>query len=217
MTKRLLILFVLLLAACGGTATNTTALDDPDTTTATTSEGEEEGSGETVNITDMPQECIDAFVEFLQAIEPVVDGFDFESSSLDDMTAMGTELEAVTAGPTADMENLNCPDVDGTDEETFAAMIDIAENEAPGTVGYFEWIRTLSDSGEGTTASGDCETDIDSLEAIIAEKETMGSLTMGELTEVGTLMTAISTECSADRSTEFFAQPEVLAFTTSSG
>ena len=42
----------------------------------------------------MPQECIDAFVGFLQAIEPVVEDFDFDNASIDDFEAMGTELEA---------------------------------------------------------------------------------------------------------------------------
>jgi len=227
MTKRLLIFFtVLVLAACGGTATSTTedgTTDAGDTTTTedstATTVAEDEGPTETVDISDMPQECIDAFVEFLQVIEPVVSDFDFQNASLDDMEAMGTELEEVSAQPTAEMEGLNCPDLDGTDEEAFAAMIEIAENEAPGTVGYFRWIEELGAAmGEGGTGvSGDCETDIEALEAIIAEKETMGSLTMVELSQVGSLMTSVSTECSLERTTEFFEQPEVEAFVGSGG
>ena len=232
MNKRLLIALILLLAACGGTAATTTseAVAEATTTAApttaeatATTEGDsttEETTNETVDLADMPQECIDAFVGFLQAIEPVVADFDFESASLDDMEAMGTELETVSEAQTAEMESLNCPDVAGSDEDSFAAMIEIAEREAPGTVPYFRWIESFSDSlggGGGTTGSGDCETDIAALEGVIAEKETMGDLTMGELTEVGALMTAITTECSATRVEEFFAQPEVAAFLESQG
>ena len=184
--------------------------------------GEDEGSGETVDFADMPQECIDAFVTFLQAIEPVVEGFDFENATIEDMETMGTELEAVTEGPTAEMENLDCPDPSGTDEENFAAMIDIAEREAPGTVAYFEWIEDFTGDfgdGEGTTggASGDCETDIESMEALIAESDGMGDMTLAEVTEFGSLMTAITTECSADRAQEFLSQPEVQEFMASGG
>ena len=226
MTKRLLIVVMVLLAACGGTAASTTTAASETTTASTTTtaapeESTDDTTTETVNLADMPQECIDAFVQFLQAIEPVVADFDFESASLDDMEVMGTELEAVSAEQTAAMEDLNCPDVAGTDEETFAAMIDIAEREAPGTVPYFQWIQSFSESlggeGGGLTSSGDCETDIESLEGVIAEKESMGALTMSELTEVGTLMTAITTECSAERTAEFFAQPEVEAFLNAEG
>ena len=224
MTKRLLILLFVLVTACGGTAATTTSAEvEPEettTTTASTATTEDESTNETVDLADMPQECIDAFVTFLQAIEPVVEGFDFNTASLDDMEAMGTELEAATAGPTAEMESLNCPDVDASDEEAFAAMIDIAQQEAPGTVAYFEWIETFAaGAGEesGLTSSGDCETDIETLEAFIAEKETMGNLTFPELTGFGQLMTAITSECTADRVEEFFAQPEVEAFLASGG
>jgi hypothetical protein len=222
MTKRLLILLIVLATACGGTAaTITTEAEDVTTTTEdATTTTEDDTTNETVNLSDMPQECIDAFVAFLQAIEPVVEDFDFSTASLDDMEAMGTELEAATAGPTAEMESLNCPDVDATDEEAFAAMIDIAQREAPGTVAYFEWIESFAaGAGEesGLTSSGDCETDIETLEAFIAEKETMGNLTFPEVTGFGQLMTAITTECSAERVEEFFTQPEVEAFMASGG
>jgi hypothetical protein len=221
MTKRLLIVFAFLLAACGGgNAATTTAADDggATTTTASTSTTEDESTDETVDLSDMPQECIDAFVHFLQAIEPVVQDFDFDSATMDDMESMSVELDSATAESTAEMESLDCPDVDATDEEAFAAMIDIAEREAPGTVAYFRWIETFA-SGDGgdISSSGDCETDIAAMEALIADKGTMGSLTFPELTGFGELMTAITTECSADRVEEFFAQPEVEAFMNSEG
>ena len=224
MTKRLLILLVLLVAACGGTAATTTAAETDDTTTTTAPAEEEggEGSGVTVDFADMPQECIDAFVDFLQAIEPVVEGFDFENATLADMETIGTELEAASEGPTAEMDSLDCPDPSGTDEEAFAAMMEIAEDEAPGTVAYFEWIQDFAGSfeeGEGTTggSSGDCETDIEAIEAIIAENDGMGDMTLAEVTEFGSLMTGITTECSAERAQEFLSQPEVQEFMASGG
>lgn len=225
MSKRLLILLIVLVTACGGTAATTTTAEPDDTTTTTApveEEGAEEGTGETVDFADMPQECIDAFVNFLQAIEPIVEDFDFENATLEDMETIGTELEAATVGPTADMENLDCPDPSGTDEEAFAAMIEIAENEAPGTVAYFEWIEDFAGSfedGEGITggSSGDCETDIEMMEAIIAENDGMGDMTLAEVTEFGSLMTGITTECSTDRAQEFLNQPEVQEFMASGG
>jgi hypothetical protein len=229
MTKRILIVLVVLLAACGGAAESptteapdaTTTTEEPEETTTTTSASEEEGEEEageegtnnTVDLADMPQECIDAFVGFLQAIEPVVTDFDFDSASLDDLEAMGTELEAVGEAQAAEMESLNCPDASGTDEEAFAQMIEIAEREAPGTVPYFRWIESFAGSlGEGGTSSGDCETDIEALEALISENESMGDLTMAEGTQFGVLAAAIGAECSPERTQEFFSQPEVAAF-----
>ena len=230
MTKRILIVLIALLAACGGAAESptteapeaTTTTEEPEEITTTTSAseeeteeeaGEDEGTNNTVDLADMPQECIDAFVGFLQAIEPVVTDFDFDSASIDDLEAMGTELEAVGEAQAAEMESLNCPDASGSDEEAFAQMIEIAEREAPGTVAYFRWIESFASSfGEGGTASGDCETDIEALEALISENESMGDLTMAEGTKFGMLAAAIGTECSQERTQEFFSQPEVEAF-----
>ena len=230
MTKRVLTVLIVLLVACGGAAESTTTeapeatttTEAPDETTTTTEAleeeegedaGEDEGTDNTVDLADMPQECIDAFVGFLQAIEPVVEEFDFASASIDDLEAMGTELEAVGDAQAAEMETLNCPDAAGSDEETFAQMIDIAEREAPGTVAYFRWIESFASSfGEGETASGDCETDIEALEDLIADNDSMGDLTMAEGTRAGMLVGAIGAECSAERSAEFFSQPEVDAF-----
>ena len=210
MNKRLLIALMVLLAACGGTAATTT-------TGATATEAT---TNDTVDLAEMPQECIDAFVGFLRAIEPVVADFDFESASLNEIDAMGTELEAVGEAQTAEMETSNCPDVAAWDEATFAAMIDVAEREAPATIPYVRWIEGLSESlgGEGgTVSSGDCETDIEALEGLMAEKETIGDMTMSEAAEIAALMTAIGTACSEDRRNEFLAQPEVAAFLDSQG
>ena len=221
MAKRLsIILLLVLVAACGGAAADTTQAPVETTTTTAAVVEDTAGTDNTVAIADMPQECIDAFVGFLRASEPVVEGFDFNNASVDDFEAMGTELESVSAAQTAEMESLNCPDASGTDEEAFAAMIDIAEREAPGTVPYFRWIEEFAGSmgdGGGLTSSGDCETDITALEAVIAEKQSMGDLTMAEVVGVGTLVTAITTECTPERTEEFFAQPEVEAFLNSSG
>ena len=236
MSKRLLILLFVLVTACGGTAASTTTAEPDDSTTTAASvdeegggedvggedEGGENGSGETVDFADMPQECINAFIDFLQAIEPIVEGFDFENATMEDMETMGAELEAVTEGPAAEMEDLDCPDPSGTDEENFAAMIDIAEREAPGTVAYFEWIEELAGSfggggGTSTGSSGDCETDIAAMEAMIAEHDTMADLTFDDISEFGALMTTITSACSTERAQEFLSQPEVQEFMNSGG
>ena len=87
------------------------------------------------------------------------------------------------------MESLNCPDASGTDEEAFAAMIEIAEREAPGTVPYFRWIEEFAGSmgeGGGLTSSGDCETDIDgSRGGHRREASPWATLTMSEVVGSG--------------------------------
>ena len=95
-------------------------------------------TNETVDLADMPQECIDAFVGFLQAIEPVVAGLRFRRMprwTTWRPWARSWKRSAQHRPPRwrASIARTSA----GTDEEAFAAMIDIAEREAPGTVALF--------------------------------------------------------------------------------
>jgi hypothetical protein len=162
----------------------------------------------------MPEECIDALVNYLQAIEPAVEGVDFEDPTGPDIDALGNEIEQLTGDATAEFENLECPDPLGNDDEArFDAVISIAEQEAPGTVAYLEWVAAFAAGfGEASEVSGDCETDIGALQAMIDQGGTMSDLTMTQVIEVGSLVASISTSCSPERAEEFFAQESVTAF-----
>jgi hypothetical protein len=161
----------------------------------------------------MPEACIDALVGYLQAIEPAVEGVDFENLSVDELDAVSSEVDDLSGEMTAEMEDLDCPDPLGSDDEALSAVIDLAEQEAPGTVGYLEWLAAFAAGfGEGSEVSGDCESDIAALEGIIAEAGAMSDLTMTQVVEVGSLVASISTACSPERAEEFFAREDVAAF-----
>jgi hypothetical protein len=200
-----IVVLAVVLVACGGDGGTDTTLAE---TTTTVVEG---GSG-TVDFADMPQECIDALVGYLRAIEPAVEGVDFDTTTGEDLEAMGTELEALSEDYTTAIEDLDCPDPSGSDDEAFAAIIELAEQEAPGTVGYLQWVQSFAAGFGDAEASGDCDTDISALQAIIDENSSMSDLTMTEVVQVGSLVASISTACSPERAEEFFAEPDVAAF-----
>ena len=108
---------------------------------------------------------------------------------------MGTELEGLSEEYTTAIEDLDCPDPSGSDEEAFAAIIELAEQEAPGTVGYLQWVQGLAAGFGDAEVSGDCETDISALRAIIDESSSMSDLTMTEVVQVGSLVASVSTAC----------------------
>ncbi|MET0565772.1 MAG: hypothetical protein ABW021_04965 [Acidimicrobiia bacterium] len=202
-----IVILALVLVACGGDGGGDTTLAEPTTTAVV-----EEGGAGTVDFEDMPQECIDALVGYLRAIEPTVEGLDFAATTGDDLEALGSELDALSEDYTTAIEDLDCPDPAGSDEEAFAAIIELAEQEAPGTVGYLEWVQSLAAGFGDAEASGDCETDITALQAIIDENSSMSELTMGEVVQVGSLVASISTACTPERAEEFFAEEDVAAF-----
>ena len=204
--RALTLVLAVALAACGGgDATETTTSAEAPATTA--DEGEV-----TMGFDDMPGECVDALVGFLQAIEPALEGIDFSTATAGDLEALGADLEALGEEHSDTLENLDCPDPGGSDEEAFAAMIEVAEREAPGTVAYLEWIDSFAAADSIGETSGDCETDIAAFEAIVDEKGSMTNLTMEEVVEVGGLVTSISTVCTPERAEEFLSQEKVTNF-----
>lgn len=212
-TGVLVLILGLMLVACGGAAATTTTTAAAEATTTTTA-APTETSGPAISINDIPQECIDAFVGYLQALEPFLKGFDPATATMADFEAFGTELEPATATYTEASANAGCDklNIDASDDATFQAIIEIAQREAPGTVAYWEWIRDLSATTQTSAASGDCETDVDALMVFVNRGGTMNDLTLAEVNEVSNVMTAIATECTNDRTTEVFADPKVTAF-----
>jgi len=211
-----------LVAACGGdgadTTTTTAAETEPSTTVSDAATTTDASAGPVVGVGDLPPECVDAFVGFLRLMEPIVGDTDWATVSMDDLEAMGTELEPMADAYATEIEDLDCDDIEleGDDEESFQYMIDLARDEAPGTVGYLEWIRDIA-IGEGPETTGDCETDIAALESIIGEGLAMSELPMAQVSAVGALMTSITTSCSPDRSQEFFNDAEVQEFLGGAG
>ena len=205
----LALMLLVVLAACGGDAstdTTTPADDGGDTTTTPAAVSTTEGSGEQVSsLADMPEECLDAFRTFLQELEPLVEGRDFNQMTQADMEAFLAEIEPISAP--LEEQTADCPDVDLSAEESLAAMREFAEAEAPGTVAYFIWLEEFIGSfGEGSSgveASGDCETDLATLDEYVAQGGTMSDLPVGELAGVGALITAVSSECSPERFQEW--------------
>ncbi|HEX6286289.1 MAG TPA: hypothetical protein VFZ80_02300 [Acidimicrobiia bacterium] len=229
MSRRLLacsLVAILAVGACGGgeggdEATDTTEAGGTPTTEApvTSTEGTDadDDGGQTVDIGDIPQECVEAFVGYLRAIEPVVEEVDWANASLADFEDIGASLESITEEYEAEIADSNCEDldVDASGEESFQYMIDLASREAPGTVPYFEMIRDFAAGvGEGSdiVVSNDCETDIATMQAIVDEGVPMQDMPANELGAMGGLITSISANCSQERSFEFFSQEDVAAY-----
>jgi hypothetical protein len=103
------------------------------------------------------------------------------------MEAIGNELTPVMDEFGTQTEQ--CPSLDFSNEDNIQQVIDFAEREAPGTVSYWEFfLRFSAEATTATTASGDCETDIERFMVYVDRGGTMQDVTFAELTDVGTLM-----------------------------
>jgi len=215
------LLMLMVVAACGGGASGGSTTVPVDTTTGgadvttppeSTTVPQDENPGTITDMSDMPAECVDAFRAFLQELEPIVADIDFENATMADLENFGTEIEPIASQFEA--ETATCPELDLSTEDSIAFMREIAEQDAPGTVAYFQWLEEFvaGMEGGGTAASGDCETDIAALQAYVDQGGAMSDLTMGEIAAVTSLMTAVSTECTPERFQEWISQEDVAAW-----
>lgn len=202
-------------------ASSATAEDSATADTADTGDD----TGETIEVDDfgdLPEECRNLFGDFLREIEPTVSEIDWDNATMADFETLTNQLQTQSDSFDDEITAANCDDYNiGESADSIQAMIDFAEDEAPGTVGYLEFLATfledLSGDGSGPDMGAadvptDCEGAIAYIDALIAEHDTMMDMPVNSMMAVSTAVTNISANCPADQSQEFFARPDVTEF-----
>jgi hypothetical protein len=156
----------LVLAACGGDddddaapgadATeeeNADGADDEGAATADAgddndgddNDGDDEGSVEVDDLGDLPDECVDALGEMLERIEPIVEDVDWENANLDELGSIGEEIEAEASEIGDDELEERCSQFAFEDGADMAAIKELAEDRAPGVLGYLTFIENMQE------------------------------------------------------------------------
>lgn len=195
----------------GSTATTTPAAD----TTVPGDDDTSSGDDETIvidDINDLPDDCRNALSDFLKQIEPKVADIDWDTATMSDFQALNDELEA--EGESFDAATAGCEQFDfASDEESLQAVIDFAEDEAPGTVGWLEFIGSLfTSTGSAAEGPATCDEAIAYMDDLLSQGVTMNELPVSEFGNVTQAMNTISTDCSEDVVSEFFAREDVTNF-----
>ena len=216
-----------LLAACSSAAKDNPAGAGVDGTSGSAESTIEGGSTETSvggsadtvtvdNLGDMPPKCIELLSKFLKQIEPTVSKIDWEKATLADFEAFGTSFTAESDSFDKETTAAGCDkyNLQGSDEKQFEQMAALAKSEAPGTLGFIQFLNSLSATASATGGSvpADCNGTIAEIEPFVSGGGTMKDLTMVEVTRLGQLMQAVRTNCTAEQSTAFFARADVTAF-----
>ena len=221
-----LVLTTLLLAGCGdgagdtattgsdaGGATSTSAVVEETTTTVaqtTTSATETTTAGEQgASIEDIPPECVAEIAAILQVFEPAVEGIDWETATIMDHIQVMTSLSGSSIGDTPSCEEN--VDMDVSEEEGVALFLEVAEQEAPGAVGYFAAILAMNESLGERQSTGDCQTDIATFEDVVAGGVPFVDLPLPEQWLVLNLMGSIGF-CNLQTQGELISRPEVGEF-----
>ncbi|CAN5122699.1 hypothetical protein BH18ACT5_BH18ACT5_15750 [soil metagenome] len=210
----MLLMLVLLVSACAsGTTDSTDAAVEAETTAIDTTAAPETTEDETDNgsvsaLSDMPRECLDACDTFLLEIEPAVSDFDFQNATQADFEELSVELETISEP--MDEATANCPELNMETDDSINAMIDYANNVAPGTVPYFEFIASFMQNVNA--GSGDCDVDMAAFMDYVDAGKPMRELTLSEVTAVNGLMQSIALNCPAEEASNLYLDPDVAAF-----
>ncbi len=98
------------------------------------------------SLDDIPERCRDLMAEFLREVEPIVSPIDWETATFSDFEAIGPEFDVESEAFDADFTEARCDDLDFVDNE-FDLMVEFAESEAPGVVGYLRFLSAMGDAG----------------------------------------------------------------------
>jgi hypothetical protein len=202
---------------------STTPATAPSTTTGDDlgeggDDGEDGEDGDVVivdDVSDLPTECVDLLADFLKTIEPAVSDIDWDTATLGDFQAISDSLESQFTEMDAREIELGCDNYDlSSDQAAMEAAIAIAEQEAPGAVGWLEFVASLSQ--EPTTDAADpaldCEGAIAYIDGLIASGSTMTDVPFSEVNRITGAITVITTECSPEQADEFLAREDVNDF-----
>lgn len=239
--KLYLVIAALLLAACGSDTTSEETTDAEDLASAATpaddadadDDGDDDGAsvsgladdddsdGEAISVSsldDVPEVCRDLMADFLKDIEPVVSPIDWDNATLADFETISAEFEARADQFDAESDAAGeCDNIDLEDDDSFDLLIDFAQDEAPGTVGFLTFISQFVDAAAaamGDTATGagveTCEEAIAFMDELMENYESMEDVPVSELTAMADIATVIFT-CSPEQMA-YFDSPEVNAF-----
>jgi hypothetical protein len=216
---------------------NAEADDNGDNDNGDDAEADDNGDdGETIevdDINDIPDECLDLMGDMLEKIEPIVEDVDWENADLSSMQSVTEELDAEFSGMDDEMESANCDQYELSEDANMDALIDLAQDRAPGTVAYFEFIQRLQegfseitipdvsvpegddgeiDLGDTGDVPQDCDGAIGYVEDLMDKYESMMDMPVNELSTVGAATAVITTKCSANEMNDFLANPDVSAW-----
>lgn len=172
------------------------------------------------NMSDMPSECVDVFRRFLVEIEPIVEPIDWERATFAELDDLGTEFDQLGTEFQSEIEQLGCDRFDITSGEAgIDEMIEFARTEAPGTIGFFEFIdgiQNFADQGDDDVDAADapetCDDAIGAIEALMDDYGQMTNVPAGELMTITSVLSSLPDVCSVAEIESVLERDDIQAF-----
>jgi hypothetical protein len=169
------------------------------------------------NLSEMPPECVDLMSEFLILIEPTVSVIDWTSATLGDFQDLAGGLQPEFTQLDERESAAGCDQYDFADDAaSSAAILEVAEASAPGTVGWLNAIAKLSGPTDSESGDGpaDCDGAIAYIQALIDQQLTMMDVRLSDYSTVMQTVGVISSECPAAQADSFLASEGFSRFSS---
>lgn len=201
-------------------AATSAATDPPATPTTDTSDASDTsdaGSAATVvveSLDDIPQACQDLLGDFLRLVEPTVSDVDWSNPTVGEFQRVSEELADEFENLDGAEQAEGCDAFDfGDGDASLAAVVELAEREAPGTVEWLEFIGSLGDA-PATSAElpTDCDAAIAYIDALVADGSSLADVPFSEVDDIAQVLNTISTDCDPETAAEFLERQEISDF-----
>ena len=180
-------------------------------------------NSDTVTITeidDIPAECRQIMGDFLREIEPMVDDIDWDTATVaglqefeESFDEPSVRLEQALASSGGDVYDF------GPDEENgLEFSLTLAREEAPGVVGYLEFIRDLFEGFDPDIQDGDpglptdCDGAIAFVSDVVERTDNLSDLPVSEYVNVTAVLNTIQFNCPPEQAAQFYEGPAFAAW-----
>jgi hypothetical protein len=177
-------------------------------------------SGSIDALDDIPKPCRDLMADFLRDVEPIVSQVDWQAATLSDFEQVSSEFEERANEFDLATEREGCDDLQFEEDDGFGLILELADDVAPGTVPFFEFLDSMragvppiDGDDDGGTASGaleDCDDAIENIERLMAEYDAFTEVPVSELAKFAN-MASVMMSCTPDQ-LSFLENPEVSDF-----
>jgi hypothetical protein len=185
----------------------------------TAEEPADEPAGDSIDsIDDIPEECRDLMADFLRDIEPIVEPVDWSNATLADFEQIAADFEERSAAFDTQSGAEGCDDLDFADDDGFDLVVEFADDVAPGTVPFFEFLDSMrgsvvppeDDEALPTGGLEDCDDAVDGIEQLMDDYDAFSEVPVSELTKYAN-MGMVMTSCTPEQ-LEFLENQDVSDF-----
>ncbi|MDW3214942.1 MAG: hypothetical protein R8G01_13145 [Ilumatobacteraceae bacterium] len=166
-------------------------VDDDDDRDDTDTSGTDDDGPEIRSISDVPAHCRDAMADFLRAVEPIVEDTDWTTASIADFERIATEFEEQADEFEDAVGDTGCDDMNFVDDSEGEILIEFARDEAPGAVGFLEFLDQMrtgaAPGGEDPSAAPGietCQDAIDFLQGLMDDYDSLTDVPAAELLKI---------------------------------